>query len=213
MPRDGPASRAVSRLDAAVGRAVAGDREPVLAFSGGLGSLVLAAMVRKRGDLRCVVVGFRDSADVQAARVAESFLDYRVSIVQPTRDQFVRVARSLSAAAPRLAVADVLSLIPLVLVEERYGPHPVLSGFGLTARTAPLRDALAARRPWCPGLGRSVAGRTRAPLLRIAETVGLPQSFVLAAPRTPGEGSGIGPRLRDMAHARGVSLARFLRER
>ena len=213
MPRDGPASRAVSRFDAAVGRAVAGDREPILAFSGGLGSLVVAALARKRGDLRCVVVGFRESADVQAAMVAEGFLDYRVSIVQPVSTRFVQMARSLAASAPRLAVADILSLLPLALLEERYAPHPVLSGFGLTARTATLRQALATRRPWCPGLGGSAAGLTRAPLLRIADVLGLPESFRFAAPRAPAEGSGIGPRLRAMAHARGVSVARFLRER
>ena len=210
MARDGPASRAVSRLDAAVARAVAGEEEPILAFSGGLGSLVVAALARKRCDLRFVVVGLRGSADVQAATVAHDFLDYRVSVLRPTRLEALCAARAIAAADPRLPLADVLALVPLVLVEAHHPSCAVLSGFGLTARDVPLRRALATRRRSCPGLGLSIAASPRTPLLRIAEAIGLPESFILAAPRTPIEGSGIGPLLRAMAHAHKASLGRLI---
>lgn len=210
MARDGPASRALSRLDAAVARAVAGREEATFAFSGGLGSLVVAALVRKRCDLECVVVGTRGSADVEAAVVARDFLDHRLSVLRPTPSQALGTARSIAAAQPRLSLGEVLALVPLRLVEERYRPLPVFSGFGLTANGTALRRALASRSRWCPGLRLGIEGDTRAPLVRMAFAAGLPESFVRAAPRTPAEGSGIGPALRGLAHARHVSLTRFL---
>lgn len=210
MAGGGPVSRAVSRLDAAVGRSLEGTEAPILAFSGGLASLVVAALARKRCELRCVVVGFRGSADVEAALVARDFLDHRITILRPTQQEAFRAARSLAAADPQLPLADLLALVPLTLVETRHPRHRVLSGFGVAACDAPLRRSLQPRRRWCPGLGVHGIGSTRAPLRRIAEAIGLPESFVLAAPRNPVDGSGIGPVLRRMAHVRQVSLARLV---
>jgi hypothetical protein len=155
-----------------------------------------------------VVVGFRGAADVEAAMVARDFLDYPLSILRPTPQETLRTARAIAAADPGLPLVHVLALLPLVLVEDRH--RTVLSGFGLTARDVALRRALAGRRARCPGLGMRVGGSTRAPLRRLAEAIGLPESFILAAPRAPVEGSGIGPILRRRAHARKVSLARLL---
>ena len=197
-------------MDAAVGRSVAGNEEATLAFSGGLGSLLVAALARKRCDLECVVVGTRGSADVEAAAVARDFLDHRLSVIRPTSSQALRTARTIAASQPRLSLADVLALVPLRLVEERYRPLHVLSGFGLTADGPALRRALASQGRWCPGLRLGIERATRAPLVRMAFAAGLPESFVRAAPRAPAEGSGIGPVLRGLAHARHVSLARFL---
>lgn len=210
MRREGAAARAVDRLDAAVAKAVAGVDEPILAFSGGLASLMVAALVRKRGDLRCVVVGLPGASDVEAAQVAHLFLDYPVSILRPTPTQALRAARSIAASDARLALSDVLALVPLALVEGRYSRRPVLSGFGLAARGAALRRALWPQRHRCPGLRSRAPAPTRAPLVRMAVDLGLPESFTLAAPRTPVEGSGIGPALRTLAHREGVSLPRLL---
>ncbi len=197
-------------LDAAVGRAVADRDEPVMAFSGGLGSLIVASLARKRGDIRCVVVGLPGSSDVEAAKVAQFFLDYPVEVLRPTRLQAFRRARALAATHPQLPVAEVLALVPLALVEERHHPSPVLSGFGLTLRTPALRGVLRARHRECPGLGYRGSPSTRAALVRMAMALGLPESFALAAPHTPVEGSGIGPALRSMAHEQRVSLSRLL---
>lgn len=210
MRRDRTGLQALERVDAAVARAVKAMDDPILAFSGGLGSLIVAAMARKRGDLRCVVVGFPGSADVEAAKVAQTFLDYPVSVFQPTTAQALRAARSLAASEPRLPLADILALVPLALVEGRYGPRPVLSGFGLTARSPALRRALQPRRRGCPGLATPAGGSTRAAAVRIAIALGLPEPFALAAPRAPIEGSGIGPALRALGHRERTSLPRLL---
>ncbi len=210
MGRDAAALRAVDRLDGAVGAAVAGLDEPVMAFSGGLGSLIVAALARKRGDLRCVVVGFPGSSDVQAAKVAQLFLDYRIEVLRPSRAQTFRKARAIAAAHPGLPIPEVLALLPLALVEDRHGPAPVLSGFGLTVRGSAMRDALRPRGLHCPGIGLRPEPSTRASLVRMALALGLPESFALAAPHTPVEGSGIGPALRALAHREHISLPRLL---
>ncbi len=210
MRRDRAGQQAIDRLDAAVASAVAAADNPVLAFSGGLGSLIVAALARKRGDMRCVVVGIPGSADVEAAKVAQTFLDYPVSVLRPTATQALRAARSVAASNHCLPVPDVLALVPLVLVERRYGPRSVLSGFGLTARSPALRRALQPRRRGCPGLAPRAPASTRTSVVRMAIALGLPESFALAASRTPIEGSGIGPMLRALGHRERMSLPRLL---
>ncbi len=209
MRSRGTSTRDLARLDSAVDDAIADESPPILAFSGGLASLVIAAFVRKRSDLKCVVVGTPRSADVEAATVAHAFLDYPVSVLRPTPPQSLRAACSLMADHPRLYLHEVLSLVPLALAEERYRPRAVISGFGLMDGTAAFRRVLASRGP-CPGLRLRKPGPTRARLVRMAESIGIPESFIRAAPRKPIEGSGIGPVLRGMAHSRRVSLARLL---
>ncbi len=210
MPRDGAASRAVVRLDSHVARVVGGRNAVVLAFSGGLASLVLAALVRKRCDLECVVVGMPRSADAEAAAVAQKFLDYPVRVVEPTGPAVLRAARSLRRSAPALSVAEVLSLLPSALVREDRSKNPVLTGMGLKARGAPLRSFLEGWSAQSPGLGMRLDRSSRVALRALADEVGLPESFTQAAPRRPLEGSGIGPVLREMARAQGGSLARLV---
>ena len=204
------AARALSRLDADVARAVSGRSPVVLAFSGGLGSLLIAALARKRCDLHCVVVGTRGSADVEAARVAQKFLDYPVTVLRPPLRQALDLARQICASQPRVAPSEALSLLPLALVEARHPHALVLSGAGLTARTLTMVRALGDRASFAPGLRLRLPRSRRLPLVRMAEAAGLPESFVRAAPRTPLEGSGVGPILRAMAHRRHMSLPRLV---
>lgn len=210
MGAGGAATELVARLDADLARLL-GDRDRAfLAFSGGLGSLLVAAVARKRCDLRCVVVGFRGAADVEAAMVAQKFLDYPVTVLRPTPRGAWRAARELRSSDPELSLSEVLALVPLALVEGRHPSARVLSGFGLTARTPALRRALHRREAPGPGLRLRFSRSTRLPLLRMAQAVGLPESFVRAAPRTPSEGSGVGPALRALARSRRVTLARLV---
>ena len=204
-------ARTVAPLDAAVGRACEGRERVVLAFSGGLASLILAALARKRGDLRCVVVGTRGAADVQAAQVAKSFLDYPVEVMRPSPRRALTLARGIHAADPRLTLPEVLSLVPLAFVEERNAGEAVLSGFGLVPRSPVLRRRLEAATSRAPGL-RGVFARapSRRMALRIASELGLPDAFARAPRRTPSEGSGIGPSMRAMGHARHASVSRLL---
>lgn len=210
MPAALAATEAVARLDREVARMLGTRDRAVLAFSGGLGSLLIAALARKRCDLLCVVVGFRGAADVQAAVVAQKFLDYSVAVLSPAPRGALQVAREIRAAEPGLSPFEAASLVPLALVEQGHPSARVLSGFGLTVRTPALRRALGHRGALSPGLRMRFSRSTRVPLFRMAEAVGLPESFVRAAPRTPPEGSGVGPALRALAHSREISLGRLL---
>jgi hypothetical protein len=210
-PRPAPLLR---RLDSDVARAVDGQARVVLAFSGGLASLVLAALIRKRCDLVCEVVGLRGSADVQAAVVAEKFLDYPVRVLHPTPAQVLRTVRAIMSDDVRLSSAEALSLVPLALVEGRHPKRRVLSGFGLTWESARVRSFLASEPALFPGLrARAASPPTRGRLRSIADLVGLPTSFSRAARRSPAEGSAVGPAIRALAHAEHQSVERFLRLR
>lgn len=211
MGTERPVRQLLARLDSDLSRALAGRDHVVLAFSGGLGSLILAASARKHGDVHCVVVGMPRAADVDAALLAKDFLDYPVEVVSPDPEGILRVARSIHAAAPRLAPADVLSLVPLALVRERHADEPVLSGFGLVPRSAALHRHLVAANQRPPALrAGSASSPSRAVALRVAGELGLPAAFSHAARRTAAEGSGIGPVLRALGHARHASAARLL---
>jgi len=209
MGADTPAERLLRRLDCDVQRAVAGQDRMVLAFSGGLASLILAALVRKRCDVVCEVVGLRGSADAESAGVAEKFLDYAVRTVRPSPTWVLRSARAIAATDAALSAAEVLSLVPLVHVEARHPRERVLSGFGLTWESPRTRSFLRSRSALLPGIqARTVVPRTR--LLGVADLLGLPESFSREARRSPAEGSGIGPAIRALAHAEHASVARLL---
>ncbi len=211
MDTESRAARAVARLEADVQRALSGRDRVVLSYSGGLASLVLAAVARKHGDLRCVVVGTRGAADVEAALVAKSYLDYPVDVLRPSRPSILRTARALHGADPRLSVAEALAIVPLTLVAERWSHDPVLSGFGLAPRTQAVERHLIDAGLPIPGR-QIVAGdaRNRRVVLGLADALGLPASFSRAARRSPAEGSGVGPALRGLGHARRTSVERLV---
>ncbi len=202
-------ARVLAKLDASVAREFASRERLVLAFSGGLGSLILAGLARKHGDVRCVVVGTRGAADVAAALVARDFLDYRVEVLAPRPASILGTARALRAAEPRLHLAEILDLVPLALVEARYPRETVLSAFALAPRSAALRRHLAGRPSVSPPPG-SAAVTTRRFALRVARQLAIPEGFSEAARRSPAEGSGIGPALRAMGHSHHRSVDRLL---
>ena len=210
MPAEGPAARLLARLEADVARSSRDQDAAVLAFSGGLASLVLAALARKRVELQCVVVGTRNAADVAAALVARDFLDHRVEVLMPTVSEVLDLARTIRSSDPRLAAPDLLSLIPLALVAARSPDRPVFSGFGLCPRSPAVRRHLLATSVRSPGLGRRTPALPRSLLVRVARELALPDGFTGASRRIPLEGSGIGPALREAGHARHASVGRLL---
>ena len=201
----------LQRLDADVATAIRGREPIVIAFSGGLASLLLAALIRKRREIVCEVLGLPGSADLEAARVAEKFLDYRVRAVRATPSQVLRTARGLVRPG-RLTTPEAMALVPLALIAARHPREPVVSGFGLTWDSPRVRASLLSGSSACPALQpRGVAPPSRRTLLGVADLLGLPEAFSRAARRRPAEGSGVGPVLRAAAHAEHVSLDRFLR--
>lgn len=201
----------VRRLEFDVARATSGERHVVLAFSGGLASVLLAATARKRCDVRCEVLGFPGSADLEAATVAQTFLDYPVHRVRPTPREALRMACSVLSSDRRLTVAEAVSLVPLALVEARHRDETVLSGFGMTWSSVRVRRALVARPSRHPGLDRrGPSAPSRVSLLGIADLLGIPESFSRAARRSPAEGSGVGPSLRALAHEEKTTVARLV---
>lgn len=210
MAARGPEARLLARVDADLARAFLDRDAAVLAFSGGLASLIVAALARKRGEVRGLVVGPPHAADVLAALVARDFLDYPVDVLSPSVPGVLRAARTIVSANPGLTVPEALSLVPLVLA-ERYCPGEiVLSGFGLSPRSPAVRRHLFAVPALSPGLGRRGASPPRSLVLRAARELGIPEGFASASRRTPVEGSGIGPALRAAGHARHLSVERLV---
>lgn len=191
----------------------AGRDRVVLAFSGGLSSLLTAAIARKQGDVRCVVVGTRGAADVGTAVVARDFLDLRLEVLSPRPPLILETARGLRASDPRLTSAEALDLVPLALVASRHAGQSVLSGFATAPRSAAMADHLTA--PGSPshrgGPWRRVPPPRRL-LLRAARELAIPDGFALEARRRPAEGSGIGPAIRGLGHSKHASVERLLDE-
>lgn len=211
MGAERAASILLRRLEKGVARATADEGRVILAFSGGLASLLVAATARKRVDVRCEVVGLPGSADAEAAAVAQSFLDYPVRSVCPTPRDVLRAARRVRSSNPRLTAAEAISLVPLALVEARHPRETILSGYGMTWGSRGVSRSLGARTSRHPGLDRRVSSApSRVTLLGVAELLGIPESFSRAARRSPAEGSGVGPSLRALAHAEHTTVPRLL---
>jgi len=202
----------VSRLESVVTHAIRGHEGVTLAFSGGLASSLLAAVARKRCTLRCLVVGIDEAPDLQAARLAQDFLDVRLETLRPSALEILRWARSIAQAAPTLRPSEVASLVPLTAVLARPQAKPVLAGFG------PVPLPLAARRylrkvdAVLPFQGVGMRAIARATLRAAARVLGLPEAFVRSRRRPPGEGSGVWSVLRSLATHRGTTVAMLLRE-
>jgi len=184
-----------------------------LAYSGGLGSTLLAAIARKRCDLTCYTVGLRGSADLRAAEAAALFLDYRVEQIRITPSNAVALARGLAATVPMATAPEILSLLPAWTVAARTDRRPLLAGFGTAPTSSRVRDLLPNLRISSPLL-RLEEGETSAVRRRLsacADVLGIPAAFGKPRRRPPGSGSGIGPAIRQIAASRHTTIRAILR--
>ena len=158
----GPPRRVVAfvrELETAVDVAVVGPQRPVLAFSGGLTSLVMAMVARKRSDLRCLVAGVEGSADIAAAKRAKDSFEYRVEVVPLDAARVRTIAAGLAADFPGLTGPQRRELVPLRAVLLRAPETRVLAGLRGTRHSVELGQAAeraGARLPpaTCPGRRR-----------------------------------------------------------
>jgi hypothetical protein len=179
------------RLEAAVA-AVVREADPVrVAFSGGLASIVIASLVRKRAEMVCIVAGTKDSPDIRASEILRDFLDYRVESVLVSRRDVERLLEDLRARSPRLTSPERGSLVPL-WASRAPDPGTILAAFGSGRMRPEVRKVLADGGVALP----LVVAMRGAPLLRprlrtIAELLGVPPGLVGLARRPPARGAGI----------------------
>jgi len=186
----------VRQVEAAIDAAVDGQGRPVLAFSGGLTSLLLAMVARKRSDLRCLVAGVEGSADITAAKGARDSFEYRVEVVPLDEAQVRTIAMELAADFSGLTGAQRSELIPLRAVLLRAPEAGVLAGFRGERHSVDVGRA--AERfgvlvPLLHVMGGSVSRET---LRSAALYLGLPAAWARVGHRSPSDGAGVVPFLR-----------------
>jgi len=190
----GPPRRVVAfvrELETAVDVAVVGPQRPVLAFSGGLTSLVMAMVARKRSDLRCLVAGVEGSADIAAAKRAKDSFEYRVEVVPLDAARVRTIAAGLAADFPGLTGPQRRELVPLRAVLLRAPETRVLAGLRGTRHSVELGQAAeraGARLPLLHVLG---GGASRETVRSAALHLGLPAAWARVRHRSPSEGAGI----------------------
>ncbi|THE66428.1 asparagine synthetase B [Salinadaptatus halalkaliphilus] len=91
------------------------DRNIAVAFSGGVDSALVAALL----DAPLYVVGFPDSHDVEAARSAAEAMDRELTVVDLEPADLERVVPEIVRATGRTNAMDVQIALPLYLVGER----------------------------------------------------------------------------------------------
>lgn len=204
MAPAGASSPQLARLEAALD-AIAAERDAaVLAFSGGLASLVLAALLRKRLDLDCVVVGLDGAPDLLAARRAADFLDYRVVELRLSPKRAVALVRRVLDRR-RVAVRAAVALAPVMAVVAANPGKTVIAGCGARPDSlAPLLVEAGVALPWWSlTAGR---GMPRSRIQALARELGLPEPFVRVRARSPPAGTGLEAALRSVGRERGLPL-------
>jgi len=188
----GPRDRAVlRRLEAAIADAVGGRERVRIAFSGGLASTVIAALVRKRAEMVCIVAGTKASPDVRAAEILKDFLDYRTEVVVLGRRDVERLLEDLRTRGRGLSSAECGSLVPLWAARSGADRH-LVAGFGSQRMRPETRKVLADGGTVLP----LVAATRGSPLDRsglraIAKLLGVPPGLVGVPRRPPARGAGI----------------------
>lgn len=112
-------SGALTRLETAIETAAAAvdtdNRDIAVAFSGGVDSALVAAVL----DAPLYVVGFPDSHDVEAARSAARAMKRELTVVELEPADLERAVPEVARATGRTNAMDVQIALPLYLVGER----------------------------------------------------------------------------------------------
>jgi len=192
MPKGTSIDTFVRRLEERIAGDVAGQDRVALAYSGGLSSMTIAMIARKRCNLACLVAGREGAPDVEAARVAKTYFDLRVEHVLLDRAGTQAIRERLSHLRSRVSPQNLDSLIPLQAVLERTRGQPLLSGFGGSRTAAGIAGILRALKVRAP-LVESARGRAlpRSILREAAVSLGLPNDWARIPHRNPVAGAQI----------------------
>ena len=186
----------VREVERAVDVAVDGQSRPVLAFSGGLASLLLAMVARKRSDLRCLVAGVEGSADLAAAKSAKDSFEYRVEAVPLDAAGVRTIAAGLAMDFPGLTVAQRSDLVPVRAVLLRASETSVLAGLRGGRHSVEVGRAAESAGVRLPLLHIMGGGISRDTVRSAALYLGLPAAWARVRHRSPSEGAGIAHLLR-----------------
>ena len=192
MPEATRVDAFVGRLEDRIAREVDGQDRVALAYSGGLSSMTIAMIARKRCNLACFVAGREGAPDVEAARVAKTYFDLRVEHVLLDRVGTQAIRERLSHLRSRVSPQNLDSLIPLQAVLERTRGQRLLSGFGGSRTAAGIAGILRALKVRAP-LVESARGRAlpRSILREAAVSLGLPNDWARIPHRNPVAGAQI----------------------
>src|SRR5437879_12810218 len=119
MPEGTRVDAFVGRLEDRIAREVDGNDRVALAYSGGLSSMTIAMIARKRCHLTCFVAGREGAPDVEAAKVAKTYFDLRVEHILLDRAGTQAIRERLSHLRSRGPPRNLDSLIPLQAVLAR----------------------------------------------------------------------------------------------
>jgi len=214
MDRGTIAERLLLRLETAADAIVADREQVVLAFSAGLRSLVVAAVLRKRTELKCVVAGARGAADVVESGLAKDYLDYDVHVVPLSPSRVLSLARDIASEHLHLPPGEVLDLVPLSAVRSVESRGAIVTG--CHARSLPANLAKSSRLaplelPLSDVL--RVGPIRRAELRALGRHLSIPESFLRVRARPPASGSGVASAVRSYALDRQTSIRSLLRPR
>src|SRR5437016_12695567 len=119
MPKGTSIDTFVRRLEDRIAREVAGQDRVALAYSGGLSSMTIAMIARKRCNLTCFVAGREGAPDVEAAKVAKTYFDLRVEHILLDQAGTQAIRERLSHLRSRVSPRNADALTPLQAVPER----------------------------------------------------------------------------------------------
>ncbi len=186
----------VREVEAAIADAVEDQARPALAFSGGLVSLLLAMVARKRSDIRCLVAGVDGSADVTEAMRAKESFDYRVEVVPLDAARVGMIGAGVARDFPHLTSAQRSVLVPLRAVLLRAPEARVLAGLGTVRDSKELCEAAERAGARLPLLHVDRGGFSREMVRSAALYLGLPIGWARVRHRSPSEGAGVAHLLR-----------------
>ncbi len=181
----------VREVERAVDVAIDGQPRPVLAFSGGVASLLLAMVARKHSDLRCLVAGVEGSADLAAAKRAKDAFEYRVEVVPLDAARVRTIAAGLATDFPGLTGAQRSNLVPLRAVLLRAPDTSVLAGLRGVRHPVEVGRAAESAGVRLPLLHLMGSGVSRETVRSAAMYLGLPATWARVRHRSPSEGAGI----------------------